>query len=85
MLESGELINCSADGIIKVWDLNKEGCCIKTLFVHADYINSTRKIRHKTALVSCLRSGIIQIWDLNKLNCVETIATNSSVNDLIYI
>ena len=30
-LESGELVSCSADGTIKVWNLDNTTCILKTL------------------------------------------------------
>ena len=53
MLVNGERISRSDDKTIKVWDLNKEGRCIKTLVAHTDdIIVSFRINRQNTALVS---------------------------------
>ena len=86
MLANGELLSCSSDNTIKVWDLNKEGCCIKTLVANnKEFFLSFKINRQNTALVSCSTRGIIQIWDLNRLNCAETIQVEKYIRDFICI
>ena len=53
MLVNGERISRSDDKTIKVWDLNKEGRCIKTQFAsNDDFITCFKTNRQNTALVS---------------------------------
>ena len=84
-LESGELISCSRDKTIKIWDLN-EGSCIITLFGHTDEIKSIRIDNQTNILASCSEDKTIKIWNLKSGECVKTIRDNGGdMFDLIFI
>ena len=91
MLVNGELISCSMERMIKVWDLYK-GRCIKTVVEHNDMkhisIVMLRINKQNTTLVGSANDGTIKAWDLNRLKCFDTIqvARNSlGANDFIFI
>ena len=60
LLQSGELISCSADHKVKIWDLNK-GSCIKTLVSQNDTVSSILVTQTGT-FISRSHFGPISIW-----------------------
>ena len=88
-LESGDLVSCSNDSTIKVWNL-AEGTCIRTLVGHNGSVRSIRSIRlnsQNNALVSCSWDGTIKTWDSKTGECVNTInvKNDARLHDLILI
>ena len=75
-LESGELISCSHDHSIKIWDL-KKGSCLKTLIGHTKFVTSIRIIRQNSTLLSCSEDGTIKTWNLGTGKCVNTITASN--------
>ena len=70
--ESGELVSCSGDRTIKIWDLT-EGCCTKTLVGHSGVVSSIRINRLNNTLASCSQDGTIKTWDPKTGECINTI------------
>ena len=84
-LESGELVSCSWDNTIKMWDLS-EGTCIRALVGHIDWVRSIRINMQNNTLMSCSEDKTIKTWDLKTGKCVNTIDNKSAVlRDLILI
>ena len=79
-LESGQLISCSSDETIKIWDLTG-GRCTKTLFGHNRKVKSMRINSLNSTLVSCSGERVI------KGECINTIAVlnGDQLKDLIFI
>ena len=86
-LQSGELISRSNDGTIRVWDLNKEGHCIKTLLENTNSVSSIRINNQNNFLVSYSHDGTIQLRDLNIFKCIRALNDMNGYydkNDLIF-
>ena len=85
-LESGELISCSSDSTIKIWNI-MGNTCKRTLFGHTDSVESIRVCSKSKTLVSCSYDGQFKTWDLNTGDCVNTILVNKhdTLRDLIFI
>ena len=83
LLESGELISCSDDSTIKMWDLGKSKC-VRTLTGHTKLVRAI-KMSPSGALVSGSEDGTIKTWDLETGQCVNTINghTCSAIEDLL--
>ena len=74
----GNLISCSYDGLIKIWELNNEEYENIKTFTHTDSVHSILLLEDKNILIS---SGDgIKIWDLNNentpLKTISNIYTN---------
>ena len=69
-LENSELISCSADKTIKIWDLNT-GICIKTLAEHKDYAMSIIENKQNNTLISCSLDGTIKTCALTLSQAVH--------------
>ena len=72
-LESGELVSCSADGTIKIWNLDNAKC-IKTL-PRRGYTSPVIviKLGANNTLIRYSNDGTIQIWDLDTCKCIRKI------------
>ena len=70
-MESGELISCSEDTSIKIWDSEKEEC-VKKLIGHKHGVTSIN-IRHDKTLISTSTDGTIKFWSLKTGMCFYTI------------
>ena len=85
-LESGELVSCSADKTIKLWNLI-EGTCIRTLVGHTDFVRSIKVNSQNNILMSCSDDGTIKTWDTKTGECVNTILVRNGAKlcDIIFI
>lgn len=57
------LVSCSADLTIKVWDVNSDYKCIKTLHGHDHSVSSVAYLPSGDIIVSSSRDRTIKIWD----------------------
>lgn len=57
------LVSCSADLTIKVWDVNSDYKCIKTLYGHDHNISSVAYLPSGDVIVSSSRDKTIKFWD----------------------
>ena len=80
-LESDELVSCSLDCAIKIWNLTK-GICIQTLLGHSSNVTSIRVNGQNNTLASVSYDGTIKIWNLKTCECVETIEVTYSEDEL---
>ena len=85
-LESGELISCSDDQTIKIWDLT-ESSCANTLGGHSGVVRSIRVNSQNNNLVSCSSDGTIKTWDSKTGECINTVTdmNGGQLLDLIVI
>jgi len=58
------VVSCSADLSIKVWDINNDYKCIKTLFGHDHSVSSVRFLPSGDKIVSASRDKTIKEWDV---------------------
>ena len=82
-LESGELVSCSSDSIIKIWKI-AENTCIRTLIGHN--VRSLR-ISLNNTLVSCSYDGILKTWNFKTGECLNTNVVENGIylEDFIFI
>ena len=76
-----QLISCSHDTTIKMWDLSGSGACVHTLYGHISSVYCI-KLNLDEKLVSGSYNGSIKIWDLTSGRCVQTLTGNTFVGDL---
>lgn len=75
-----ELISCSRDKTIKLWNLNN-GFCIKTFYGHDDWV---RRISiNNNIFASCGNETNILVWDKNKDHPIQTLAGHEHVVECV--
>ncbi|KAF9361056.1 protein with putative role during mitosis [Mortierella sp. AD094] len=67
------LVSCSNDLSIKVWDLQQDYKCVKTLFGHDHSVSSVAFMPSGDTIASASRDKTIKIWELATGYCVKTI------------
>jgi len=68
------LASCSSDLTIKLWDLNNDYLCFKTLFGHnhnVSYVNFNPEGDH---VITCSRDKTIKLWEISTGYCKKTYA-----------
>ena len=74
-----ELISCSDDKTIKLWNLTS-GVCLITLQGHENPICCLKYLSNNK-LVSGRNNGVIKVWDLKYFECTKTFSDHkNSVN-----
>lgn len=73
---TGELIGCSGDRTIKVWNLDLEKC-VKIMSGHEGYVNCL-DLTETGEILSGSESGEIKIWSLSTGDCLGTLKQNNS-------
>ena len=77
-----ELISCSLDGTIKMWDIKgKNESCIQVLKGHSDGVTSI-KLLTNDKLLSLSRDNSIKLWDLDTGECLQTVKLKDQVSSL---
>jgi WD40 repeat protein len=77
-----ELISCSLDSTIKMWDIKgKNETCIQLLNGHSDGVTCV-KLLTNDKLLSLSRDNSIKMWDLDTGECLQTIKTKNQVSNL---
>lgn len=57
------LVSCSADLTIKVWDVNNDYKCVKTLYGHDHSVSSVDYLPSGDTIISSSRDKTIKLWD----------------------
>lgn len=60
---SSIIVSCSADLTIKVWDVNNDYKCIKTLYGHDHSVSSVTFLPSGDKIVSASRDKTIKVWE----------------------
>ena len=76
-LPNGNLVSCSDDKTIKVWDLNR-GACIKTLTGHLDVVFCILLLKNGQ-LASGSQDRTIKIWNMAIGECVKTFEGHTDI------
>ena len=80
-LNSTQLISCSDDKNIKIWNYH-HGKCKKTLSGHKDRVVQVIKM-NELHLVSCSKDETIKLWETIKGTCLYTITSKNLVLSII--
>ncbi|KAI9292519.1 platelet-activating factor acetylhydrolase IB subunit alpha [Neoconidiobolus thromboides FSU 785] len=76
--EKGSLLaSCSSDLSIKIWDINNDYQCIKTLMGHDHSVSSIKFSPNNDLLLSASRDKSIKVWEVSTGYCLKTINGNS--------
>ncbi len=59
-----KIVSCSADLTIKIWDMQNEYQCVKTLFGHDHNISCVVFHPSGDTIVSCSRDKTIKFWEV---------------------
>ncbi len=70
--DKNQIITCSADGKIKVWDLFSSEC-LRTIDAHEGAIYSLKYIPQKNIYISSSSDNTIKIWSADTFECCKTI------------
>jgi platelet-activating factor acetylhydrolase IB subunit alpha len=57
-------VSCSADLTIKLWDLNNDYKCVKTLFGHDHSVSCVDFLPSGDVIISASRDKTIKLWDV---------------------
>lgn len=57
------LVSCSADLTIKVWDVNNDYKCVKTLYGHDHSVSCVDYLPSGDTIISSSRDKTIKLWD----------------------
>ena len=77
----GRLISCSGDKTIKVWDIDDEGKCIRTLVGHSDEIHCMQ-LNNDGKLYSGSHDKSLLVWDIRTGICEHKIQVDCGIADL---
>ena len=66
------LASCSSDLSIKLWDLNNDYQCFKTLFGHNHNVSYVNFHPEDDLVFSCSRDKTIKLWELSSGYCKRT-------------
>jgi len=80
-LNSTQLISCSDDKNIKIWNYH-HGKCKKTLSGHKDRVVQVIKM-NELHLVSCSKDETIKLWETIKGTCLYTITSKNMVLSIV--
>lgn len=58
------LVSCSADLTIKVWDLQNDYKCVKTLYGHDHSVSSVAFLPSGDIIISASRDKTIKFWEV---------------------
>ncbi|KAI1302129.1 protein with putative role during mitosis [Mortierella claussenii] len=67
------LVSCSIDLSIKIWDLQQDYKCIKTLHAHDHSVSSVAFLPSGDLIASASRDKTIRLWEVSTGYCVKTI------------
>lgn len=70
--DKNQIITCSDDGKIKVWDLASSEC-LRTIDAHEGAIYSLKYIPQKNIYISSSSDNTIKIWSADTFECQKTI------------
>ncbi|CAG8440292.1 2076_t:CDS:10 [Acaulospora morrowiae] len=65
-------VSCSADLTIKVWDLQNDYKCVKTLYGHDHSVSSVEFLPSGDVIISASRDKTIKFWELASGYCIRT-------------
>lgn len=66
------LASCSSDLTIKLWDLNNDYLCFKTLFGHNHNVSMVAFTPDGESVLSCSRDKTIKLWEVSSGYCKRT-------------
>ncbi len=66
------LVSCSSDLSIKLWDLNNDYQCLKTLYGHDHNVSFVDFLLKGDFLISCSRDKTMKLWEISTGFCKRT-------------
>lgn len=72
------IASSSSDLTIKLWDLNNDYLCFKTLFGHNHNVSQLAFTPEGDALLSCSRDKTIKLWEISTGYCKRTYTGHES-------
>jgi WD40 repeat protein len=67
-----QIVLCSLDGIIKIWDIST-GCYVQTFEGHEAGVSSVAFTPDSSRLVSISEDAVVILWDTQTSNCIQRI------------
>jgi len=61
----GDVVSCSSDLTVKIWDTNNDWKNVKTLYGHDHSISSAKFLPNDDFIVSASRDRTIRVWEVS--------------------